>query len=85
MTAKSVLMRPQGLRPRACAHTCPRLLRHCLHDQNKSGSFGNSKFCVLQEALQVLQGLRPQTPIGLRQFGAPPMSCYSHPLLQLLS
>jgi len=29
MTAKSVLVRPQGLRPRARALTCPLLLRHC--------------------------------------------------------
>jgi len=30
MTAKSVLMRPQGLRFRARAPTCPLLLRYCL-------------------------------------------------------
>jgi len=29
MTAKSVLIRPQGLRPESHTPTCPLLLRHC--------------------------------------------------------
>jgi len=32
MTAKSVLLRPQGLRPRARAPTCPPLLRHWVRE-----------------------------------------------------
>jgi len=36
MTAKSVVLRPQGLRPRARASTCPPpLLRHCSEFRRK--------------------------------------------------
>jgi len=47
MTAKSVLVRPQGLRLGARAPTCPPLLRHCM----------NAKLVLLKNCKSMLRKL----------------------------